>query len=230
VIFDLGGTLVHWPDWDDAAPLRWGASYDRLVRALPREDWPARDGYVRAMREAELAHWRRVDAENWSGPPSGVVAEGFRLPAHPTSQLMACWTPRRCRGRLGGVTRRVRRRRCAGAAIGWGCSPTPAGGAWHDADLATQWPRRVPDELVTPPTAPPAAPFRLSEVAGRLGVEPDACVMIGDRMVDDVGGAARECAPSGDATITLAARRGIKPSAVVTWLSNSPPLQTWSGR
>jgi FMN phosphatase YigB (HAD superfamily) len=60
VIFDLGGTLVHWPDWDDAAPLRWGASYDRLVQALSRENRPSRDAYVRAMREAELAHRRRT--------------------------------------------------------------------------------------------------------------------------------------------------------------------------
>src|SRR5262245_64916428 len=29
------------------------------------------------MREAELAHWRRVESEQWSGPPSTLIQDGF---------------------------------------------------------------------------------------------------------------------------------------------------------
>lgn len=31
VIFDLGTTLVDWPDWEEAVDRRWGVSYDYLA-------------------------------------------------------------------------------------------------------------------------------------------------------------------------------------------------------
>jgi len=77
VIFDLGGTLVHWSDWDAGADAKWAASYDQLVTQFADRRWPARDAYVGAMREAERDHWRRVDSEHWSGPPTGLVREAF---------------------------------------------------------------------------------------------------------------------------------------------------------
>ncbi|HVD52499.1 MAG TPA: hypothetical protein VNB51_10695, partial [Candidatus Udaeobacter sp.] len=77
VIFDLGGTLVHWSDWDTGADTKWAASYDHLVTQFADRRWPARDAYVGAMREAERDHWRRVDTEHWSGPPTGLVREAF---------------------------------------------------------------------------------------------------------------------------------------------------------
>src|SRR4051812_26215151 len=67
VIFDLGGTLVDWPEWEEDSPRRWGLSWDALTAALPDTAWPARAEYVTAMRTAELAHWERVDSEHWSG-------------------------------------------------------------------------------------------------------------------------------------------------------------------
>ncbi len=57
VLFDLGDTLVEWPDWDEDAPRRWALSYDHLVKTAPRTDWPPREQYAAAMRSAELAHW-----------------------------------------------------------------------------------------------------------------------------------------------------------------------------
>src|SRR2546428_12951913 len=77
VIFDLGGTLVHWSDWETGADAKWAASYDHLVTQFADRRWPSRDAYVMAMREAEREHWKRVDAEHWSGPPTGLVREGF---------------------------------------------------------------------------------------------------------------------------------------------------------
>lgn len=241
VIFDLGGTLVHWPDWDDAAPLRWGGSYDRLVSALPRQHWPARDAYVRAMREAELAHWRRVDAEHWSGPPSGVVIEGFRLlERHPDeAELLAVldayaaavdgWASVDPDARETLATLRERGYRLGLLSNTWWAA------AWHDADLATHGLADYLDELAYTSDLPHSKPHPsvFQEVAARLGVEPAACVMIGDRMVDDVGGAL-------GAGMRGVWRRndnpwppgeGITPSAVVSRLSELPPLlQSWGGR
>src|SRR5438093_6638958 len=77
VIFDLGGTLVHWADWETAADGRWAASYDHLVTQFADRRWPSRDAYVNAMRDAERDHWRRVNTEHWSGPPTGLVREAF---------------------------------------------------------------------------------------------------------------------------------------------------------
>src|SRR5262245_32624354 len=69
VSFDLGGTLVDWPEWEEDSPRRWALSWDALTATLPHAEWPPREQYVAAMRAAELAHWERVDAEHWSGPP-----------------------------------------------------------------------------------------------------------------------------------------------------------------
>ncbi len=77
VIFDLGGTLVHWSDWETGADRKWANSYDHLVTQFADRKWPARDAYVNAMRDAEREHWRRVDTEHWSGPPTGLVREAF---------------------------------------------------------------------------------------------------------------------------------------------------------
>ena len=54
VIFDLGGTLVDWPDWNEDAPRRWALSWDALTATLPHAAWPPRDAYVAAMRADEV--------------------------------------------------------------------------------------------------------------------------------------------------------------------------------
>ena len=53
VIFDLGGTLVDWPDWDEGVIRCWNLSYDYLVSRVPGGDWPEREVYVQAMMDAE---------------------------------------------------------------------------------------------------------------------------------------------------------------------------------
>src|SRR5207249_6061376 len=85
VVFDLGGTLVHWADWETGADGRWAASYDHLVTQFADRRWPSRDAYVNAMRDAERDHWRRVDTEHWSGPPTGLVREAFDRLGMPVS-------------------------------------------------------------------------------------------------------------------------------------------------
>ena len=77
VIFDLGGTLVDWPDWEQDVERRWALSYDYLIRAAPGPIWPACHLYVRAMQEAETAHWQRVNEECWIGSPTTLIGDGF---------------------------------------------------------------------------------------------------------------------------------------------------------
>ena len=49
VIFDLGGTLIDWPDWVEDVGRRWSMAYDYLVGQLPDHHWPERTTYVEAM-------------------------------------------------------------------------------------------------------------------------------------------------------------------------------------
>jgi len=196
VVFDLGGTLVEWPDWEGGAPAKWGLAYD-AVRAGPDRISASREDFVDAMRAAEKAHWERVDREHWSGPPTGVVSEGFR-------RLGAAIDDRALLTVLDGY---------AGAVAGW-CSVfadtrdtltllrergyrlgllsnTWWAAEWHNADLAAHGLAELLDELVytsdLPRSKPHPSVFR--EVAARLGVATEDCVMIGDRQIDDVSGA-----------------------------------------
>ncbi len=65
--------------------------------------------------------------------------------------------------------------------------------AWHDADLAAHGLTDLLDVVAYTSdlerSKPHPSAFRA--VAERLGVEPGACVMVGDRMIDDVRGAQR---------------------------------------
>ncbi len=198
VIFDLGGTLVDWPDWDADAPRRWALSYDHLIRAVPRAGWPAREQYAAAMRAAELAHWVRVETEHWSGPPSSLLSDGFRrlgCSVHEHELIAA----------LDGYARAVdgwavafadarpvlESLRARGYRLGL-LSNTWWAADWHNADLATHGLSGLLDELVYTSDLPHSKPHPavFAAVAGRLGVPASACVMVGDRPIDDISGAA----------------------------------------
>jgi putative hydrolase of the HAD superfamily len=62
---------------------------------------------------------------------------------------------------------------------------------WHNADLATHGLAEFLDTLVYTSELPHSKPHAsvFLEAAARLGVDPSACVMVGDRQVDDVSGA-----------------------------------------
>src|SRR5690348_4913583 len=77
VIFDLGGTLIEWPDWDNDIERRWGLSYDYLISTLPREGWPDREAYIQAMRTAEKNHWKLVETIQASCTPTALLNDGF---------------------------------------------------------------------------------------------------------------------------------------------------------
>lgn len=238
VIFDLGATLVDWPDWEEDVERRWALSYAHLAAAAPAPDWPGRDAYVRAMREAEQDHWRRVNAERWSGPPSGLIADGFRrLGRRPReAELLAA---------LDGYARAVdgwavafpdardtlRLLRERGYRLGL-LSNTWWAAEWHNADLAAHGLADLLDEVVytadLPHSKPHPAVFR--EVAARLGVAPAACAMVGDRMIDDIGGALgvgmRAIWKRNDKPWSrpAAVPPGIVPTAAITHLAELPAL------
>jgi putative hydrolase of the HAD superfamily len=197
VIFDLGGTLVDWPDWEEDAPRRWAMSYDYLVSVLPHNGWPERDEYVKAMHDAELAHWQRVDQDHWSGPPSGLLHDGFRrLGRHVHEKELVVALDGYARAVDGWAIvfsdsrETLRTLRDRGYRLGL-LSNTWWAAEWHNADLAAHGLGEFLDELVYTSDLPHSKPHPsvFQEVAQRLGVEPAACVMVGDRQVDDIGGA-----------------------------------------
>lgn len=197
VIFDLGGTLVDWPDWHEGASRCWNVSYDYLIERLVEGDRPEREAYVQAMLAAEQAHWRHVVEEQWSGPPASLVLDGLqRLGRHIHEvELLAA---------LDGYAHAVdgwamvfpdaretlQLLRKKGYRLGL-LSNTWWAAEWHNADLAAHGLDELIDEIVYTSDLPHSKPHPsvFLEVADRLDVTVDACVMVGDRMIDDIGGA-----------------------------------------
>jgi putative hydrolase of the HAD superfamily len=62
---------------------------------------------------------------------------------------------------------------------------------WQNADLATHRLDELLDVVVYTSDLPHSKPYPqvFLEVTTRLGVEPQACVMVGDMMIDDIAGA-----------------------------------------
>lgn len=241
VIFDLGGTLIDWPDWAEAVSRRWRMAYDYLVSQLPRRNWPERDTYVKAMLEAEQAHWNRVVAEHWSGPPSGVIREGFRrLERHlHEDELIAA---------LDGYAHAVdgwaivfpdaretlQLLRERGYPLGL-LSNTWWAADWHNADLATHGLNGLLDEIAYTSDLPHSKPHPsvFQEVAARLDIPVEACVMVGDRLVDDISGALgvgmRAVWKYNDNPWPKPEH--ITPTATITNLAELPPLlKEWGGK
>lgn len=240
VVFDLGGTLVHWPDWEDGAAAKWSIAYDALAATDGRRAWPSRQAFVSAMRAAEKAHWARVDGEHWSGPPTALVADGFRrldldidedallatMDAY--ARAVAGWSNVFPDTRETLVSLRERGYRLGLLSNTWWAAE------WHNADLAAHGLDDLLDELVYTSDLPHSKPHPsvFAEVAARLAVDPAACVMIGDRQIDDVSGAKavgmrgvwrrnESGFPASD----------VVPDAVVDRLSELPPLlRAWGGR
>ncbi len=194
VIFDLAGTLVEWPD--DDPERRWVLSYDHLAASLGDRSLPTKEEYVRAMSDAEAAHWERVNEERWSGPPTGLVRDGFRRLGFPAgeeellaaldaySRVVEGWTVV-----APDAVDTLRLLRERGYRLGL-LSNTWWAADWHDAEIATHGLADLLDAVVYTSDLAHSKPHPsvFLEVAARLGVEPGECVMVGDRMVDDVSG------------------------------------------
>ena len=234
VIFDLGGTLVDWPDWDTASEDRWGMAYD-FFGAVPGAPEPLERGrFVRAMRAAELAHWEHVEREHWSGPPESLLRDGFaRLDyaasdaqvhalLHSYAQAVAGWAQVFPDSRA-----TLQSLRESGYPIGL-LSNTWWAAAWHNADLAAHGLADLLDVLVYTSDLPHSKPHPsvFKHVAARLGVAPAECLMIGDRPIDDIQGALR--AGMRGVLKTNGNPRplpvGLQPTAIIESLAELPAL------
>jgi putative hydrolase of the HAD superfamily len=194
VIFDLGGTLVDWPDWDEAAPKAWGASHRRCQSAgltVPERE------YVAAMLEAEAAHWVRVEQEHWSGPPTSLVSDGFRrLGVHAGEELLLAALDGYAEATVNWSVAyddsapTLAALRDGGLRIGL-LSNTWWAAEWHNADIAAHGLADLIDELAYTSDLPHSKPHPsvFLELAERLGAAPGNCLMVGDRPIDDISGA-----------------------------------------
>ncbi len=197
IIFDLGGTLIDWPDWDDDIARRWALSYDYLASGVAAEHLPDCDSYVRAMRDAENYHWQQVSARQVSITPDALIREGFRrLGWLPDEKAVMAALDGYAQAVIGWATifpdtvealLALRRR---GLHLGL-LSNTWWAGAWHDADLAAHGLTSLLDAVVYTSDLPHSKPHPsvFLTVTSRLQVDPPQCVMVGDRMVDDISGA-----------------------------------------
>lgn len=197
MIFDLGGTLVDWPEWEEAVERRWVSSYDHLVAARTDVAWPGREEYVRAMRAAEAEHWRRVEEELWSGPATALVEDGFgRMGLRSEEELLLAALDGYAKAVEGeavafpDVRQTLWRLREEGYGLGL-LSNTWWAAGWHDADLAAQGLADLLDGVLYTSDLPHSKPHPavFLEIAARLGMPPAECVMVGDNMLADVSGA-----------------------------------------
>lgn len=197
VIFDLGGTLLEFPTGKEELQKAWSACYDYLLTTFPDRGWPPRMNFIQAMNQAEDAHWQRVVEEHWSGPPSVLVGDGLRRLGRAADEQELVTV-------LDGYARAIERwtvpvpdahqtlalLRARGYRLGL-LSNTWWAAQWHHADLAAHGLAPLLDEKVYTSDLPHSKPHPavFAEVVTRLGVEAQACVMVGDRLIDDIGGA-----------------------------------------
>ncbi len=241
VIFDLGGTLLEcWDEKEGHQRRAWAYSYDSLVATLSGYTRPDRDAYVRAMLEAEQAHWQRVVAEQWSGPPAGLLRDGFcrlGMHVHEAELLVA----------LDGYARAVdgwtvvypetrptlQLLRTCGYRLGL-LSNTWWAAAWHNADLAAHDLLDLLDAVCYTSDLSHSKPHPsvFQDVARRLDVEPAACVVVGDRLIEDISGALgagmRAVWKKND--FPWPQPKDIIPTATITQLAALPELlRAWGG-
>jgi putative hydrolase of the HAD superfamily len=99
---------------------------------------------------------------------------------------------------------------------------------WHDAELAAHGLAPFFDAVIYTSDLPHSKPHPavFQEAASRLGVDPAACVMVGDRMIDDIGGAlaAGMRAVWKRTGKLLPTREDIVPTATITALAELPAL------
>lgn len=197
VIFDLGGTLIDWPDWDNDIARRWALSYDYLTSRIATKHLPSRDDYVQAMRDAEKHHWQQVTSRQISMTPDALIREGFcRLNWLPDEKAVMAALDGYAQAVIGWATifpdtvETLLTLRKQGLRLGL-LSNTWWAGAWHDADLAAHGLTSLLDSVVYTSDLPYSKPHPSAflAVTSQLRVDPQQCMMVGDRMVDDISGA-----------------------------------------
>lgn len=197
IIFDLGGTLIDWPDWNEDINRRWALSYDHLTSTLPSNGWPSRDAYVYAMREAEKHHWVQVAEKRASNTPTSLLSDGFmRLEREVSEKELLVALDGYAQAVSGwaiifpDAVQTLLELRKRGYRLGL-LSNTWWAAEWHNAELAAHGLTSLLDEVVYTSDLPHSKPHPsvFLEVTKRLNVEPNECIMVGDRLIDDISGA-----------------------------------------
>jgi putative hydrolase of the HAD superfamily len=193
---------------------------------------------VQAMRDAEKDHWRQVAQSQASSTPTDLLKDGFeRLGRKASEEELLVALDGYARAVNGwaiifpdaiATLEELRRR---GYRLGL-LSNTWWAAEWHNADLATHGLTPLLDEIVYTSDLPHSKPHPsvFLEVMRRLGVEPEQCVMVGDRLVDDISGALGVGirAVWKKTTYPWPEPEHIKPTAVITDLAELLPLiQQW---
>ena len=246
VIFDLGGTLVDWPDWNEDIRRRWALSYRYLVAHADTRSWPDCDAYVDSMQEAEANHWRRVTGQMTSNRPEEVLEEGFAgLHCTVSASEMALALEGYGQAVIGWATAfpdaasTLQGLRARGLKLGL-LSNTWWASAWHDADLMTHGLADLFDTLAYTSDLSHSKPHPdvFHFVARQLGVEPARCIMVGDRLDADIVGGQNVgmktvwkknipiWSPPSEKQVDLSA---VKPDATIVDLKELLPLcEQWS--
>lgn len=202
IIFDLGGTLWHWPRKD---PTRdghwlWCRSYDHALRTVSGSSPLVRTGreaFADALVAAETEYRRRAKAEGRSRAPQDIASDGLRrLGIRPDKEETSALLGGYGRVAAGWATPfpdaapTLSRLRGSGYLLG-ALSNTWWSPRWLDEDLKNLGLADFFDAIVYSSDLPHAKPHRSAflEAARRLDTEPAACVMVGDDPYADVAGA-----------------------------------------
>jgi putative hydrolase of the HAD superfamily len=150
------------------------------------------------MRAAENEHWTGVEGPmHVSGDPAALVSNGFARLGLSAGEADALAVVDGYAAAVSGWSRiyddsvaTLQELRGVGHRLGL-LSNTWWAAAWHNADLATHGLDALLDATLYTSEVPHSKPHPsvFLEAARRLGVAPEACVMVGDRMIDDVSGA-----------------------------------------
>lgn len=243
IIFDLGGTLWHWPRKN---PTRdgawfWDRSYDHALQMLSHPTELAlagRKAFADAMVAAETAYRRRARSEGRSQAPRGIVSDGLRrlgvrsdgaeTPAviDGYGRVAPGWVEP-----FPGAAPTLSRLRDSGYRLGL-LSNTWWSSRWLDEDLKNLGLADFFDAVLYNSDLPRAKPHPsvFLKAARRLDAAPTACVMIGDDPRCDVAGAQ----DAGLRTVwnrdgrTDAEPGDVAPNATVESLSELPALlRSW---
>jgi putative hydrolase of the HAD superfamily len=195
IIFDLGGTLVDWPDWDGETLRRWSRTYSYLIELAPLGSLKRAD-FVDAMHTAEGHYWSMVEQYHVSSTAPQLIQHGFhRLRMQASSHMLqlACksygcavrdWTVL-----YPDTLPTLLELRRQGYRLGL-LSNTWWPASWHQSDLVRHDIDQFFDAVIYSSDLAYSKPhphvFCLA--ASQLGVKPEQCVMVGNRLTTDIKG------------------------------------------
>lgn len=232
---------MWWPAWTEAAGEKWTAAHTRLVATRTggpegSRRWPQVGAFVAAMRAAEQAHWAGVEGpEHTTGDPAALVRDGFARLGVSAGADDALAVVDGYAAAVSGwcvvyedSVATLRALRAAGLRLGL-LSNTWWAAAWHNADLAAHGLGELLDAVIYTSDLAHSKPHPsvFAEAARRLGVAPGRCVMVGDRMIDDVSGA-QSAGMRGiwKRNAETPARDDIQPDAVIDMVGEVPRIVT----